>query len=287
MEAPINRSAGDDLAGTAAAAAGGPEDDDPIVRHTIREHGSFISSACIVPDFVSGDFRPRVFSVSWSSKVLIHDAVSGDLLRSLDCPPGETISCLSVCYKPGACDLLGTFSLDGKIRIYDGQQGWSLSACFGHSPKGMRSVHGVVKLACPNAITICVSGGIDKVVRVRDLRQSSGVLHTLRGHTDTISSLDVAESGVIASGSADTNVRLWDYASGAFIRTLRGHILTVSSVRFVANSPWLLSAGLDGTFRVWDHCTGQRLRLLKGNSSFHIPIYFRNDVLNVFNFLYL
>jgi WD40 repeat protein len=240
--------------------------DEPVSLHTIRDHGSFISSICIYPK-VSGLGKPSpvVASASWNNKVLFHDLDSGELLHTLDCPYGETISCLSGYCQPGVCELLATFSLDGKIRIYDGLNEWNLVKCFSHSLKPTRSVLGVVKLACLDTQPVCISGGIDKVLRVRDIYHPSEVLFTLRGHTDSILSIDFAESGVIASGSGDTNVRLWSSASGSFLRTLRGHILGVSAVRFIRESPWLISAGLDGTFRVWDYTTGQRLRLLKGN----------------------
>jgi WD40 repeat protein len=242
-------------------------DDEPVIIHAIRDHGSFISSICIFPETSSlGCSRPVVASASWNNKVMMHDLGSGDLLHTLNCPYGETISCLSGYCQPGVFELLATFSLDGKIRIYDGLKKWDMVKCFGHSLKPTRSVLGVVKLACPDMQPICISGGIDKVLRVRKISNPLDVLFTLRGHTDSILSIDFADSGVIASGSNDTNVRLWDCASGSFLRTLRGHILGVSAVRFIHKSPWLISAGLDGIFRVWDYTTGQRLRSLKGMS---------------------
>jgi WD40 repeat protein len=49
--------------------------------------------------------------------------------------------------------------------------------------------------------------------------------HILKGHTDQVKSIAYSPSGdLIASGSYDRTVRLWDVETGACRQTLTGHI---------------------------------------------------------------
>jgi WD40 repeat protein len=55
----------------------------------------------------------------------------------------------------------------------------------------------------------------------------------------------------LASGSLDNTIRLWDAASGALLRTLKGHTYTVRSVAFSPDGRALASGSWDGTVRLW------------------------------------
>ncbi|KAK3166021.1 hypothetical protein QOZ80_1AG0040540 [Eleusine coracana subsp. coracana] len=58
---------------------------------------------------------------------------------------------------------------------------------------------------------------------------------------------------LIATGSADVQVRLCDIASGAFTHTLSGHRDGIMSLEWSASSEWILmSGGCDGAIRFWD-----------------------------------
>ncbi|HRS14606.1 MAG TPA: WD40 repeat domain-containing protein, partial [Candidatus Bipolaricaulis sp.] len=57
---------------------------------------------------------------------------------------------------------------------------------------------------------------------------------------------------VLASGSDDGTIKLWDVTSGTGLRTLTGHTYPVNSVAFSPDGKTLASGSNDGTVLLWD-----------------------------------
>jgi WD40 repeat protein len=74
-------------------------------------------------------------------------------------------------------------------------------------------------------------------------------------------------TGLLASGSTDKTVRLWDPATGTALRTLEGHTSSVWSVAFAPTTGLLASGSADNTVRLWDPATGTALRTLEGHTN--------------------
>jgi hypothetical protein len=95
----------------------------------------------------------------------------------------------------------------------------------------------------------------------------------LKGHQDKVMCCDASpDSTVLASGSADTQVILWDVLTGGAIRTFTGHEDTISCV--VCISPTLVLTGSwDRTIRLW---TSEKVHTLSPTSSHTLHTHHHN-----------
>jgi len=57
---------------------------------------------------------------------------------------------------------------------------------------------------------------------------------------------------MVAAGSLDSVVRIWQVASGILLESLRGHRDSVYSVAFTPDGKGIISGSLDKTLRFWD-----------------------------------
>lgn len=95
---------------------------------------------------------------------------------------------------------------------------------------------------------------------------SNAELLTLEGHTGRILSVVFSfDNQLVASGSEDCTVRLWDTHTGDLYLTLVGHSKAVLSVSFSSENQLLASGSADKTIRLWDTVTGATQKILKGH----------------------
>ncbi|KAI3048959.1 hypothetical protein CBS147353_11689 [Aspergillus niger] len=82
-------------------------------------------------------------------------------------------------------------------------------------------------------------------------------MQTLEGHSGSIHSVAFSNNGqLLASGSWDNTIKLWDAATGAPKHTLEGHSDWICSVAFSNNGQLLAFSSFDNTIKLWDAAMG-------------------------------
>ncbi|MBI4853694.1 MAG: hypothetical protein HY819_18020 [Acidobacteria bacterium] len=94
--------------------------------------------------------------------------------------------------------------------------------------------------------------------------------NVLKGHTDVINCLAISSDGaLLASGSLDNSVRIWNLSSGKEIKTLIGqdaHNGAINCLAITPDSKTLISGSADGTLKLWDLPAGTLRKTLTGHT---------------------
>ena len=141
---------------------------------------------------------------------------------------------------------------DKSLRVWDMTTGQQLASMQSHT-------EAVTSLALSGSLL--VSGSCDKTVKLWDTG-SMQLLRTLLGHSNFVESVAVSSDGsqrqLVLSGGGyffgtkDCIVRVWDAASEALLKELKGHSDTVWCITVCPSGRFAASASADGTVCVWD-----------------------------------
>lgn len=88
------------------------------------------------------------------------------------------------------------------------------------------------------------------------------LLSRITGHSrspDVTATAFSPENDLLATGSGDTTIRLWQLPDANLIKVLEGHTASISSIAFSPDGKLLVSGSQDGTVRLWRVYDGAEL----------------------------
>ncbi|MCT7985299.1 serine/threonine protein kinase [Laspinema sp. A4] len=88
-------------------------------------------------------------------------------------------------------------------------------------------------------------------------------VRTLTGHTSWVTCLAIApNSHILASGSLDDRILIWNFFTGETIRGLSGHSKSINGLAISPDGTLLASCSDDDTIKLWHLNTGQEIATL-------------------------
>lgn len=97
-----------------------------------------------------------------------------------------------------------------------------------------------------------------------------------KGHTNGVMCLQV-EGNILATGSYDCTIKIWDIELGKEMKMLTGHSCGVRCLQF--DDSKLISGSLDKTIKIWNWRTGECVRTLSGHAAGIISLHFAGSLL--------
>ncbi|POR32775.1 Putative E3 ubiquitin ligase complex SCF subunit scon-2 [Tolypocladium paradoxum] len=96
-------------------------------------------------------------------------------------------------------------------------------------------------------------------------------IKTFKGHENGITCLQF-DDNVLATGSYDTTIKIWNIETGEVLRTLRGHTSTVRCLQF--DDSKLISGSFDKTIKIWNWQTGECLSTLQCHTEGVLSVHY-------------
>lgn len=249
--------------GTPSAATAPPTSLSPLA--TFNDHARTIWTVSWSPDgrliaSASDDGTSHVWNVATRQRVLsyhsgIQPAQSDDGAYAVAWLPDSTG--IAVGFADGTAQIV---NLAGRRQIgaYDSATGGDLRG------------HLYAVSISPNGRYIALGGFFSDDVQIFDVGTQRRI-RALMGHTDSVWSLAWSHNGrYLASGSADTTARVWDWQSGKTLLIYDKQGDDVRAVSWAPDDTRIVSSGLSGPVYIWTADTGQTLLTYGPQDSFEI-----------------
>ncbi|GAB1319606.1 hypothetical protein MFIFM68171_09816 [Madurella fahalii] len=240
----------------------------------IKGYNRFYSDGPALLEAVNRSFSPR----------------SGALIDTFRAHDGAVISaaCINLGYGYTGRKKIVTGSRDKTVRIWECHTSTLERTLVGHGGA-------VNSVAFSSEYSWVVSGSEDNTVRIWDF-DTGKLIRRLEGHKGAVNSVAFSDkhmlvasasddrkvliwdaksdavtsmalfADVMATGSFDRTIRIWNTSTGKLLQTLSGHKAPIASVAFIAGNSHVASAS-GNTVRIWQVETGKLHRTFQGHTA--------------------
>ena len=200
------------------------------------QHDSVVWDVCFSMD-------GTLLATSANKIVNIFNVKTGEVLQTMIPSDSDKDNyCRAISFSPSG-EFIATGGEDKVVRWYDVSTGILISSLTGHES----DIYGLEVSGDGSTIA---SGSGDRTVRLWDTKTME-ILKILP-LADGVTSVAISKNPkVVAAGSLDNNIYLWNITSGHLLRKLSAHSDRVYSVRFTKDDYMLLSGSLDKTVMSW------------------------------------
>lgn len=101
-------------------------------------------------------------------------------------------------------------------------------------------------------------------------------IKVFKGHTNGVMCLQF-EDNILATGSYDATIKIWDTETGEELRTLRGHTAGIRCLQF--DDTKLISGSIDRSIKVWNWRTGECISTYTGHRDGIVGLHFDSTIL--------
>ncbi len=203
------------------------------IERILTGHSKSIWSVAYSPDNL------MLASASDDCTVRIWDATTGELCNTIQ----NDTWFWTVAFSPNNC-YLAAAGADCMIRLWNPITGELIQTLTEHK----KIIRHLIFNTEGNYLASC---GLDTSARVWQV--NTGKCLAIFNHPSPVSSAAFhPKQSLLATGSDDNVVRLWDYKTGSIIQSWSEHTAWIQSVAFSPDGELLASSSHDGTIKLWD-----------------------------------